>query len=427
MVHRCSCGPPGQRARDKGKNRNRTAVAHVVRWQPEHDSRPTFDERVENILGVARINSSIAHDCDTAPLWGEIGLRRTIVDEVGQRHLPGIARSGGIEIDHQRSPGGRTKCKWCDGAENLVLRRPDSERRHSQLHVTAPGTVCRGSVCFKTFDSWSRWLSNLPIHSIVMQQAAFFDLDKTVIAKSSTLAFGKPLYKAGFLGRKALARMGLAQVFYLLFGADADQLERARDELLHLIAGWQRDEIEQLVRETLTDVAEPLVYAEALFLIDEHARRGRRVIIISASPEEIVRPISEYIGVNEVIATKVKTDAQGRYLPEVDVYAMGPGKAEAMEHLAATADIDLEGSFAYSDSITDLPMLEAVGNPVVVNPEKELRAIAEERDWPILEFQRPVAVGPTIPRPSPLTGAAVALSAAALAAAVALLKRRSRA
>ncbi|MEN8114450.1 MAG: HAD-IB family hydrolase [Actinomycetota bacterium] len=259
-----------------------------------------------------------------------------------------------------------------------------------------------------------------------MQQAAFFDLDKTVIAKSSTLAFGKPLYQAGFLGRRALARMGLAHTMYLLFGADEDQLERARDELLHLIAGWKRAEIEQLVRETLAEVAEPLVYAEALFLIDEHIRSGRRVIVVSASPEEIVRPISEHIGVHEVIATKVKTDSQDRYIPEVDVYAMGPGKAEAMERLATRDGIDLEASFAYSDSITDLPMLETVGNPVAVNPEKELRAIAEEREWPILEFQRPVSVGPTIPRPSPLTGAAVALSAAALAAAIALLKRKSR-
>jgi len=259
-----------------------------------------------------------------------------------------------------------------------------------------------------------------------MQQAAFFDLDKTIIAKSSTLAFGKPLYKAGFLGRKALARMGLAQVFYRLFGADEGQLERARDELLQLIAGWQRDEIEQLVRDTLGDVAEPLVYAEALFLIDEHARKGRRVIIISASPEEIVRPIAEHIGVHEVIATKVKTDAQGRYLPEIDVYAMGPGKAVAMQDLARRESIDLEGSYAYSDSITDLPMLEAVGHPVAVNPERELRALAEERRWPILEFQRPVSVGPTIPRPSPLTGAAVALSVAALGAAIALLKHRAR-
>jgi HAD superfamily hydrolase (TIGR01490 family) len=259
-----------------------------------------------------------------------------------------------------------------------------------------------------------------------MQQAAFFDLDKTVIAKSSTLAFGSPLYHAGFLGRRALARMGIAHTMYLLFGADEDQLERARDELLHLIAGWQRDEIEQLVREALTDVVEPLVYAEALFLIDEHIRRGRRVVIVSASPEEIVRPIAEHIGVREVIATRVKTDSQGRYIPEVDVYAMGPGKVEAIRRLAEGDGIDLETSFAYSDSVTDLPMLEMVGNPVAVNPEKELRAIAEDRGWPILVFQRPVSVGPTIPRPSPLTGAAVALSAAALAAAVALLRRRAR-
>jgi len=398
----------------------------VARREPEHHCRPTVDKGVKNHLGVLRINSAVAHHRHTTPLGREVGPRGAVGDEARQRDVAGILRTVEIEIDHERSAGGRTECKWCDGAENFVLRRPDGERRHSQLQVTTPTTVWPQTQRFKTFDSRSLRLPVVPIHSMVMQQAAFFDLDKTVIAKSSTLAFGKPLYKAGFLGRKALARMGLAQVMYLLFGADEDQLARARDELLHLIAGWQRDEIEQLVRETLTDVAEPLVYAEALFLIDEHARRGRRVIIISASPEEIVRPIAEHIGVREVIATKVKTDSQGRYLPEVDVYAMGPGKAEAMEELARTADIDLEGSFAYSDSITDLPMLEAVGNPVVVNPEKELRAVAEERGWPMLEFQRPVTVGPTIPRPSPLTGAAVALSAAALAAAVALMKRRAR-
>ena len=138
-----------------------------------------------------------------------------------------------------------------------------------------------------------------------------------------------------------------------------------------------------------------------------------------------MRPIAEHIGVWEVIATKIKTDAKGRFIPEIEVYAMGPGKAEAMENVARQKGIDLAGSFSYSDSITDLPMLEAVGNPVAVNPEKELRAIAEEREWPILEFQRPVSVGPTIPRPSPLTGAAVALSAAALGAAIVLLKRRT--
>ena len=262
---------------------------------------------------------------------------------------------------------------------------------------------------------------------MLMQEAAFFDLDKTVIAKSSALAFGRPLYQAGFLGKRALARLSLAQVFYLLFGADHDRLERARDELLTLIAGWSRDDVEQLVRETLADFAAPLVYAEALFLIDEHKRKGRRVVIVSASPEEIVRPIAEYLGVDEVIATKVKCDERGRYLPEIEVYAMGSGKAKAMLAMAELDEIDLEGSFAYSDSITDVPMLEVVGNPAAVNPEKELRKIAEEKDWPILEFQRPVTMDPTIPRPSPLAGIAFVASLGALAAAIAVLRKRAKA
>jgi len=259
-----------------------------------------------------------------------------------------------------------------------------------------------------------------------VMEAAFFDLDKTVIARSSTLAFSKPLYRAGFLGRRAVMRMGLAQLFYLLFGADEDQLTRARDELLHLIEGWQRADVESLVVETLDEVADPMVYAEALFLIDEHARQGREVYIVSASPEEIVRPIARHIGVTNVIATRVKTDAQGRYVAEIDVYAMGPGKAEAMRALAERTGIDLANSYAYSDSVTDLPMLEAVGNPVAVNPDKDLRREAEEREWPILEFQRPVSLGPAIPRPSPFAGIAVAASAVALGAAVILLKRRAR-
>jgi HAD superfamily hydrolase (TIGR01490 family) len=259
-----------------------------------------------------------------------------------------------------------------------------------------------------------------------MDQAAFFDLDKTVIARSSALAFGRPLYQAGLLGRRALLKMGLGQLFYVLFGADEEQMQRAGDQLLDLIAGWHRADVERLVEETLIEVADPLVYAEALFLIDEHLRQGRRVVIISASPEEIVRPLARHIGVEEVIATRVKTDVMGRYLPELERYAMGPGKADAMEGMAAREGVDLAGSYAYSDSITDLPMLEAVGNPVVVNPEKDLLKIAEEREWPVLQFQRPVSLGPRLPRPSGLTGVAVAASLVAVAAALLLLKKRSR-
>lgn len=255
-----------------------------------------------------------------------------------------------------------------------------------------------------------------------MDQAAFFDLDKTVIAKSSTLAFGRPLYKAGLLGRRALMKVGFAQLFYVLFGADEDSLERARDQMLELTEGWHRSDIEQLVEETLEEVAAPLVYEEALFLIDEHKSQGRRVFLVSASPEEIVRPLGRHIGVDEIIATRVKTDEDGTFLPELERYAMGPGKAEAIRAMAEREGVDLGQSYAYSDSGTDLPMLEVVGRPVAVNPEKDLRKIAEERDWPILEFKQPVALQQR-PRRQLMSGAALS-AAAAGAVAYAFLRRR---
>ncbi len=257
-----------------------------------------------------------------------------------------------------------------------------------------------------------------------MAIAAFFDLDKTVIAKSSTLAFGKPFYKAGFVGRRTLMKMGFGQLFYVLFGADEETLERARDQMLQLTAGWHRAEIEQLVEETLEEVADPLVYAEALTLIEEHKRAGHRIYLVSASPEQIVRPIGRHIGITNVVATKVKCDAAGFFLPEMERYVMGDGKVEAIQELADTHGIDLEASFAYSDSTSDLPMLEMVGNPVAVNPERELRKIAEERDWPIKEFQLPVSVGSWIPTPTPIISGATIGAAIIGAIAYALLRRR---
>ena len=260
-----------------------------------------------------------------------------------------------------------------------------------------------------------------------MKEAAFFDLDKTIIAGSSTLAFGRPLYRAGFLQRRALLRAGIAQISYMLFGADEDSLERARDKMLDLVAGWHQAEIDAIVTETLDEVIEPLVFAEALFLIDEHKRAGREVYVVSASPEEFVLPIARMVGIDKVIATKIRTDALGRYVPELEQYVMGPGKVEAMREVAARDGIDLEGSFAYTDSVTDVPMLEAVGHPVAVNPERELREAAEDNGWAILEFQRPVSLGPRVPTPPPKVWIGVAAGVAVAAAAVALSKRRAHA
>ena len=263
-----------------------------------------------------------------------------------------------------------------------------------------------------------------------MQTAAFFDLDKTIIAKSSTLAYRRQLYQAGFLNLSTLLKLGVAQTFYVLFGANHDQMERVRESLTTLVKGWDRDTVERIAGETLDEVVEPLVYAEALYLIDEHHREGSKVVIVSSSPIEIVRPLGRYIGVNDVIATELATDDKGLYSGEIHFYAYGPTKADAIRKMAVEEDIDLKNSFAYSDSFTDLPMMEAVGNPVAVNPDRDLRARAEEKGWPIKDFKLPVNMrspeGDSSGVPSPLVSTAAVLGAAAVIGLAIVLRARRR-
>jgi HAD superfamily hydrolase (TIGR01490 family) len=251
-----------------------------------------------------------------------------------------------------------------------------------------------------------------------MGGAAFFDLDKTVIAKSSTLAFGRPFYQGGLVNRRAVLKSTYAQFVYLIAGADADDMDRMRDYLKALCAGWDVEQVKAIVDETLHDLIDPLVYDEAVSLIEEHRAAGRRVVIVSSSGEEVVRPIGEMVGADDVVATRMVV-ADGRYTGEIEFYAYGPHKADAIRDLAEAHGWDLAECWAYSDSVTDLPMLEEVGHPVAVNPDKALRRIATEREWPVVEFRRPVSLASrldSVPRPSRpvMATAAVGVGAAAL-------------
>ncbi len=222
------------------------------------------------------------------------------------------------------------------------------------------------------------------------RQAAFFDLDKTVIARAAMAAFRSPLYAEGLLTRRSLLRVLLGQLVYLHLGANEARLARIRESVLRLTVGWDQQQLREIVEEALEEVVEPIIYAEALDLIEEHRAAGRIVVIVSASPEEIVIPLGRHLGADLTIASRAGIDDLGRYTGAMAFYAYGPYKAEAMHALAAEHGIDLQASFAYSDSYTDLPMLEAVGRPVAVNPDRVLQKIAREREWQILQFVRPV-------------------------------------
>jgi len=240
------------------------------------------------------------------------------------------------------------------------------------------------------------------------RQAAFFDLDKTIIAKSSTLAFSKSFQAGGLISRRAVLRSAYSQFVYLVGGADHDQMEKMRAFMSELCTGWDVETVKEIVADTLHNIVDPLVYDEAVSLIEEHHLAGRDVIIVSTSGSEVVGPIGEMLGADRVVATRMEV-VDGRYTGHIEYYAYAEEKARAIQELAAKVGYDLQNSYAYSDSITDLAMLEAVGHAHAVNPDKELRKVAVSKGWPVLVFTKPVALRSRMQLASKPTLAALAV------------------
>ncbi len=221
-------------------------------------------------------------------------------------------------------------------------------------------------------------------------RAAFFDLDKTVIAKASIVALGPELHARGLLHRRTLIRAGIGQLWFQRFGADEKRLHKVREMVLRITRGWDQDEVRQMVRETISEIIEPLIYAEALELIDHHLAQGDEVYLVSSAPAEIVEPFAELLDLTGAISSRAAIDENGKFTGEMHFFAQGENKALAMKALAEERAIDLAASYAYSDSETDVPMLEAVGHPFAVNADRALARIAHDRQWPLLTFSHPV-------------------------------------
>jgi HAD superfamily hydrolase (TIGR01490 family) len=258
--------------------------------------------------------------------------------------------------------------------------------------------------------------------------AAFFDLDKTIIARSSTFAFSKEFQAGGLISRGAVLRSAYAQFVYLVGGADHDQMEKMRQFMSQLCAGWDVQTVRDIVADTLHNIVDPLVYDEAVDLIEEHHAAGRDVIIVSTSGAEMVEPIGEMLGADHVVATRMEIDEHGKYTGKIRFYAYAENKAKAVKDLARKRGYDLDECYAYSDSATDVTMLEAVGHPFAVNPDKDLRKVAKERDWPVLVFERPVALGSRVKLPpaKPTLAALAIAGVAGVGTAVWINARRAR-
>ena len=230
-----------------------------------------------------------------------------------------------------------------------------------------------------------------------MTAAAFFDLDRTLISGASAFPFAVEAWRAGLVSNREIARWTLAALMFLLSGDKGEDVsDNTRSEFLAKVAGVSVEQLESIAREMLPNLVND-IRPESKKLLQMHHDAGRETWIVSASPQKIVEPLAQALGMDGAIGTRGRV-VDGHYTSELDgPFVYGDGKAQAVKALAGERGYDLEKSYAYSDSISDLPMLEAVGHPVAVNPDGVLERIAYERGWPIVIFarrtKRAIAIG----------------------------------
>jgi len=216
--------------------------------------------------------------------------------------------------------------------------------------------------------------------------AAFFDLDRTLLRRSSALALAPAFRARKLISRRQLAKAAAWQLLFVLRGVGADAVKRAAEDGLVVLRGFSPVEMQALVVESMEELLKPLVYAESLDLVDLHRGRGEPVYIVSATLQEIVQVIADDLGFDGALGTVCEVE-DGKYTGK----SIRPLHAENKARCIQELDYDLTASTAYSDSHTDLPFLEAVGHPVAVNPDRRLRRVASQRGWPVLQFGRRAA------------------------------------
>ncbi|HEY1507421.1 MAG TPA: HAD-IB family hydrolase [Solirubrobacteraceae bacterium] len=251
------------------------------------------------------------------------------------------------------------------------------------------------------------------------QSAAFFDLDRTLMEGSSAFQFGRAAHRAGLLGRRQLLADGWANLRFRLRGATDEDTHALRDRISASVKGIRVRDLERLGADVLAGIL-PRVYPQVLAVAYQHQDAGRRVYIVTAASNELAQMLAGVLAFDGAIGSQFSAVSDGVYtgVPE-GLFVYGAGKARAVRQLAEREQLDLDDSYAYSDSVSDLPMLRAVGHPVAVNPDSALGRLAREEGWEVLRFER---LGRRLK-------AAIGLSAAALTGGVgsaALIRGRRR-
>jgi HAD superfamily hydrolase (TIGR01490 family) len=218
--------------------------------------------------------------------------------------------------------------------------------------------------------------------------AAFFDLDKTLMAGSSGMQFARVATRQGIVGRRQLASWAVEHLRYRLRGTTDERTAEVLRVARELIAGVPAKTIARMEPEVMAAIL-PRVFPQMLDEVHAHQDAGRPTFIVSAAGNDVVASLARVLGMEGGIGTRYEVDEEGEFTGRFDgPFVYGVGKVEAMRAFAAEHGIDLEASYAYSDSLSDLPMLRAVGHPVAVNPDPPLAEVARAEGWQTMRFER---------------------------------------
>src|SRR6202046_1571860 len=229
--------------------------------------------------------------------------------------------------------------------------------------------------------------------------AAFFDLDKTLMQGSSAFQFARAAYRNGLLSRRRLAADAWANTRFRLRGATDEDSLALRQRIATGLSGSRVLDLQRLGPDVLAGVL-PRLYPRMLAVAYAHQDAGRPAYITTAASLELAESLAQVLSVDGAVGSDLSEVVDGVYTGRVSgLFAYHTGKAEAIRELAEREGIDLDQSYAYTDSVSDLPMLEAVGHPVAVNPDRALAAIARERGWELMRLDRLGPGGKTRVRP----------------------------
>lgn len=224
----------------------------------------------------------------------------------------------------------------------------------------------------------------LPAEDTRRTTLALFDLDRTLLPGSSLVALAKALAGTGFVSRRQLAAAAVRDVQFRRMGATDAMASRAQSEALAAVAGVERTPLLELARRIGAELADTITPG-ARMLLSRHLVAGDFCVLLSASPQELVEAVCSAVGAHRAIGTRGEVRAD-RFTGRLDgPFCYGKGKVARLSE--ALGPVDLSAAWAYADSASDLPLLDACGHPVAVNPDRRLRTIAAARGWPIVDVR----------------------------------------